>query len=89
MGRAFRDTRIHIGALRKTDSFEGRARKRERERGGGTRDPRERKAKCTRRLRKLSRRCVFTRRFTSGQRAFDLHARVAVATLKRLKGFSR
>lgn len=40
-------------------------------------------------LRKLSPRCVFIRRFTSGQRAFDLHARAPVAPLKRLKGFCR
>lgn len=62
---------------------------RKRQRGGRKNREAEEERECTWRLRKLSRRCVFTRRFTSGQRAFDLRARAPVATLKRLKGFSR
>ena len=61
---------------------------REREREREKRNRRIREAEegqeCTRRLRKLSRRCVFTQRFTSGQRAFDLHACAPVATAKRV-----
>lgn len=79
----------NVDTLRKTDSKDTRRRDRE-ERTTGAGEGRGGEGReCTRRLRKLSRRCVFTRRFTSGQRAFDLHARAPVATLKRLKGFSR
>lgn len=49
--------------------------KRTRRSRGGREGRRGRARECARRLRKLSRRCVFTRRFTGGQRAFDLHAR--------------